>query len=110
MAQITIPIEAHDNALGCRLYGAKQPETGRNATENEFKHIRQWIRSAQLIEEFLDGSNGTNESQNKILIDLIRGNPIRITPLAENTIHLVDGGGAVRILRQAELRVFLDTL
>ena len=110
MGSVTVPIQAHDNVRECRLYGLRQPDTGRRATEDELLNIRKWIRSAQLIEEFLDGSNATNNSKNGIVIELIYGQPVRITSLEVNKIHLVDGGGAVRILRQAELRGFLDTL
>lgn len=110
MGSITVSIEGHNNVFGCRVYGARQPKEGRSATPEELNNIHEWIRSSQLVEEFLDGSNGTNDTTNRIIIDLIHGQPIRITPLGQDKIHLVDGGGAVRILKQTELRTFLDSL
>ncbi|GMA64147.1 hypothetical protein NZD89_02185 [Alicyclobacillus fastidiosus] len=107
---VTVPMQAHDDVRECRLYGARQPKSGRRVTDDELTRIRQWLRSAQLVEEFLSSSNGTNDSENRIVIELIHGQPMRITPLTGDAIHLDDGGGAVRILKQADLRGLLDAL
>lgn len=68
MGSVTVPMQAHDNVHECRLYGSRQPDCGRRATEEEWTQIRQGLRSAQLVEEFLDGSNGTNDAENNIVI------------------------------------------
>lgn len=57
MASITVPIEAHDNVLGCRLYGSTQPETGRNATEDELIHINSWTTDT---DHSFGGRDGTS--------------------------------------------------
>lgn len=114
MGTTTNSMQAQDNLRECRLYGAKQPSGGRTATEDELSNIRQWIHSVELVEEFLDGSNEANDTENKIVIDLIHGprQPffVQITPLADDKIHFMDASGGVRILKQPELRAFLDRL
>ncbi|QQE77846.1 hypothetical protein [Alicyclobacillus sp. SO9] len=113
MGSTITSIEAKDNIRECRLFGTKQPSDGRKATEDEISSIRQWIHSVELVNE-LDGRREPNDPESKILIDLINGPQqpffVQITRSAENRIQMIDATGAVKILKQPELRAFLDTL
>jgi hypothetical protein len=107
MTHVQVQMEAHDNVSRCMLYGQKQPGTGREATEQALNYIRQWIRSAEL----LDTADGRiKDDVRKIVIDLIHGLPMEITLLAGDVVQLIDGGGAIRFLQQSDLHRFLEQL
>lgn len=63
-----------------------------------------WLRNLQTVRK------KTNDTENKIIVELIHGQPMRITSLTKGKVHGVDGGGAVRILEQADLCEFLDAM